>query len=286
MKRRRFLSIAAAALVSPQRVRAETVWRGLALGAATEIRLYGAADRATKALEGVGALLEQVETSFSLYRASELTRLNANGRLRPSDLFSQLMSLSADLNANTDGAFDPTIQSLWAALAKGALSAGPIGWHHLKIDKDIVLAPGQALTFNGIAQGFATDLVRDHLAQHGFARALINIGEYSALGGPFRLGVEDPEAGLLAQWQIRNGALAVSSAQATLVGGKPHILHPKGWPALWSTVAVHADRAVIADGLSTALTFLTRDRITEVKASLPGIARVGLVDFQGNLETV
>lgn len=286
MNRRRFLTITAAALALPCSARAETVWRGEALGAQAEVRLYGAADRARAALGGMADLMQEVETRFSLYRPSELTDLNGRGTLVPSPMFAELVALSDRLYTETDGAFDPSIQPLWVSLASGNSPTGPIGWQHLTIGPPIRLAPGQALTFNGIAQGYATDLVRTHLVRHGFARALVNMGEYGALGGPFRLGIADPDAGLLAQWQIRNGALAVSSARATLVGGNPHIIHPKGLPPLWSTVAVHADQAAMADGLSTALTFLTRERIRQVKARLPGIHRVALVDMQGNLETV
>lgn len=286
MNRRRFMSITAAALAMPRSARAETVWRGEALGAQAEVRLYGATDRAQAALRGMARLIEEVEMRFSLYRPSELTVLNTRGSLVPSPMFAELVALCDRLYAETDGAFDPSIQPLWVSLANGHSPTGPIGWRHLTIGPLIHLAPGQALTFNGIAQGFATDLVRAHLMRHGFARALVNMGEYGVLGGPFRLGIADPDAGLLAQWQIRNGAIAASSARATLIGGHPHIMHPKGMAPLWSTVAVHADRAAMADGLSTALTFLTRERIRQVKARVPGIHRVALVDLQGNLETV
>ncbi|NEX47933.1 FAD:protein FMN transferase [Pseudotabrizicola algicola] len=286
MKRRRFLSITAAALAWPRLAQAETVWRGTALGAETEVRLYGRQEQAQTALAGLEALLARVEDSFSLYRTSELTRLNRTGRLQPSAWFADLMTLSARLNLLTGGAFDPSVQPLWTALAEGHPPRGPVGWHHITLGPEITLANGQALTFNGIAQGFATDLVRHHLAGHGFAKALVNIGELAAMGGPFRLGIEDPEAGLLAQWHLRNSALAVSSARATLVGGKPHLLHPAGLPLLWSTVAVQAQSAALADGLSTALVFLTQDRIAALKQQMPEVSRIALVDPAGNLMTL
>ena len=91
------------------------------------------------------------------------------------------------------------------------------------------------------------DLVRDHLAAHGFTSALVNIGEYAALGGPFRLGIADPVAGMLAESVLTQGALAVSSPQAMQIGGQGHILHPQGQPPRWSTVAVEADSAALAD---------------------------------------
>lgn len=48
-------------------------------------------------------------------------------------------------------------------------------------------APSQALTFNGIAQGFATDLVADVLRDHCLTNTLVNIGEYRAMGGALAL---------------------------------------------------------------------------------------------------
>lgn len=287
MNRRRFLSITAAAMTLPQMARAEILWQGVALGADASLRLSGPTDRAEAALEGVQSLLDRVEATFSLYRSSELTRLNRTGVISPSDWFRQVVDLSGTLHSQTNGAFDPSVQPLWHALEAGQ-TADPshLGWGKVQTGSRITLLPGQALTFNGIAQGFATDLVRTHLANHGFDHALINIGEYAALGGPFRLGIGDPEAGLLADWHITGGALAVSSPGATLVAGRPHIQHPRGRPPLWATVAVQADSAAVADGLSTALVFLSRSQIATVKAARPDIRRVALVDAAGNLETL
>ena len=73
----------------------------------------------------------------------------------------------------TGGAFDPSVQPLWQALARGGdveAARALTGWERVTIGQDITLAPGQALTFNGIAQGFATDVVTDLLASRGFGR--------------------------------------------------------------------------------------------------------------------
>ncbi|RGP38051.1 FAD:protein FMN transferase [Pseudotabrizicola alkalilacus] len=287
MNRRRFLSITAAAMAVPQMAPAETLWQGGALGADASLRLSGRTDHAQAALDGLRSLLGRVEATFSLYRPSELTRLNRTGAITPSDWFRQVVDLSGTLHRQTGGAFDPSVQPLWQGWQSGQL-ADPalLGWDKVQTGSRITLMPGQALTFNGIAQGFATDLVRAHLARHGFDHALINIGEYAALGGPFRLGISDPQAGLLADWHLTGGALAVSSPMATLIAGRPHIQHPRGLPPLWATVAVQADSAAVADGLSTALVFLSRSQIASVTAARPDIRRVALVDAAGNLETL
>ena len=59
------------------------------------------------------------------------------------------------------------------------------------------LGSGQAVTLNGIAQGFAADRVREVLAAHGIRHALIDTGEIGGLGRkaggePWRVGIEHP----------------------------------------------------------------------------------------------
>ena len=59
-----------------------------------------------------------------------------------------------------------------------------VGWQHVEVSaRRITLRqPGMALTCNGIAQGHAADVARAALRSHGVEHALINTGEYAALG--------------------------------------------------------------------------------------------------------
>jgi thiamine biosynthesis lipoprotein len=287
LSRRRFLTICAASALWPRGAQAAG-WRGLALGAEVSVTLEGPGAEA--ALAGLPLLLARIEAVFSLYRESDLGRLNASGAARVSPWLGQALALCDRLHRLTGGAFDPTVQPLWRALAEGGDPGGArqtLGWGRVRLGETIVLGEGQALTLNGMAQGFAADLVRDWLAARGFTRALVDIGEQAALGGPWRIGIEDPAAGLLASRSLRDGrALATSSPRATLVAGQPHILHPRGLPPRWSTVVVEADSAALADGLSTALVFATAAEIAALRAALPELGPVVLVDETGNLQTV
>ncbi|HEX9857129.1 MAG TPA: FAD:protein FMN transferase [Paracoccaceae bacterium] len=292
MRRRRFLQIAAASALLPggAQAAAERRWQGRALGAEAEVRLSGDALAAEAALAAIPPLLARIEAEFSLFNpASALSRLNAGGGLSAvSPMFHDLCDLCDTLHRATGGSFDPTVQPLWRALADGgdvAGAAAPIGWGRVRRDAGIRLGPGQALTFNGIAQGFATDAVRALLATAGFSHALVNIGEFAALGGPFSLGIEDPAAGLLARRRISGTAIATSSPGALSIGGRPHILHPAGRAARWSTVSVEADSAALADGLSTALVFATAGEARGIRARLPGCGRITVVDAHGDLST-
>jgi FAD:protein FMN transferase len=287
MKRRRFLALSAAAVLLPQAVQASGVWRGLALGADARISLTGPQRQIDRAFAEIPALLDGIEEEFSLYRPqSALVRLNRTGRLVPSPRFARLCQICDQMHGLTRGVFDPTVQPLWQALAAGgdlAEARGAIGWQRVGLGAEMRLARGQALTFNGIAQGYASDLVAAHLRGLGFALGQVNIGEYVALGTPEAVSIADPLAGVLAELHLSDAALAVSSPMATLIAGQPHIQHPKGLPPLWSTVAVEAQSAALADALSTALVFATPAEIKAMRQRAAGLRRVYVVDAQGNL---
>ena len=286
MKRRRFLQIAAATLACPRGARART-WQGTALGADVSVTLIGPGAETT--LFRLRGTLDRLEALFSLYRPSALTALNATGTLSaPDPEFLALCRIIDAAHRLTAGRFDPTVQPLWTALAKGgdiAAARASIGWDRARVSPDRVeLSPGQLITFNGIAQGFATDVVTAELAATGFSQALVNIGEYRALGGPWRVGIADPTFGDLGQTTLTGRAVATSSPAAILVGGQPHILSRDGTAPSWSTVSVTAPTAAMADALSTAFCLMDRGAIRTTLATLPD-TQAQLVDRDGNLVT-
>lgn len=284
MNRRRFLQIVAAA-VAVGRPAAAAEWRGTALGADVAVMLRGPG--ADAALADLPGLLAQIEGTFSLYQPSELTAINAAGGGRPSALMARALALCDRLHGLTGGVFDPTVQPLWRALADGgdvAAAQAAVGWHRVTRAPDLRLAAGQALTLNGMAQGLAADLLRDWLAARGFRQALVDMGEQAALGGPFRLGIADEAGALLGTATLRGTALAVSAPGALRIGGRGHILHPAGLPPRWTTVAVEADSAALADGLATALVFADAAAVPALRRTEPGLRRVWLADTQGLTE--
>ncbi|ABV92431.1 ApbE family lipoprotein [Dinoroseobacter shibae DFL 12 = DSM 16493] len=296
LHRRRFLSISAAAMAAGPVAAAGagfTRWRGEALGAECEITLHAPPGKAQPALDAARAALRAVETQFNLYDpTSALARLNATGRLEaPEPMFLALMELSRQMYEATEGRFDPSIQPLWSALARGLdpeTAQAQVGWSRVRWDAGAVrLAPGQALSFNGVGQGFATDRVAETLAAHGMGRLLVNIGEFRGAGGPWRVGLSDPAHGLVGTRQITDGAIATSSPRALSLGGTAHILDPLGRRVpRWSTVSVEAETATVADALSTALCLMRREEIGAVQARVPALRRVTLIDHAGDLVTL
>lgn len=291
LSRRRFLTISAASLVAGRAGADTTQWQGRALGGDVSLTLRGPRSVTEPALRRALVVLAQVEDQFSLFdRASALSRLNAKGHLgKPDAMFNALMQAADRLHGQTSGLFDPSVQPLWRALAQGgdtAQARRAIGWHRVRFDPDaITLAPGQALTFNGIAQGFATDLVAQVMQEAGLTQTLVNIGEYRGTGGPWKLRLDDPTHGPMGLRTLdNNSAVATSSPLATPLGGQGHILHASA-PARWSTVSIEADDATTADGFSTALT-LAPEAVIRGVVGRYGIRRVTLIDPAGDLTTL
>ena len=290
MNRRRFLTVSAAFLALPAQAGAMPHrWRGQALGAEAEIVLLGDPAAADAAFSEIRQTLATVEASFSLFDpASELSRLNLQGSAVVSAGFADLLRLSDRLHDITDGLFDPSVQSLWRALFKGQPpSRRAVGWKRVLLKgARVSLAPGQALTFNGIAQGYATDLVAKALQVRGFGEVLVNVGEFKGRGRPWKIGLSDPTFGHLGTRTLTDGAIATSSPGAMSLGGGGHILHPGDGRAQWSTVSVEAASAALADGLSTALCLASIDQVATIRTRLPEVRRITLVDDQGRLRTL
>jgi thiamine biosynthesis lipoprotein len=290
--RRRFFQITAGVtslcLMGVQARAAALQWQGIALGAHAQIildhpdasRLTGLAVKEIRRLEAI----------FSLYQAdSQLAQLNREGRLSSPDLdMLRLCSLVSDIHQRTGGAFDPTVQSLWQLYAQAhaagrtlsedeiALGKALTGWGKVLVNPSEIRfgTNGTVLTFNGIAQGYIADRVVDLLRRHGVSDALVNTGEVAAMGTtkggnpwPVEIAKADmpPEA-------LSDQAIATSAPLGTtfdMDGSVGHILDPRTglFAPSWKQVSVIADKAVEADGLSTAFCLMSREDIEQAKGS-------------------
>lgn len=300
LSRRRFLAITAAAGLTGSAGAApapRVTWRGVALGAEVSITLDGPPEVTRPALARARHEIEAYEARFSLFRAaSDLSRLNAAGHLPDLDArWRAMLDLCDRLHRATGGRFDPTIQPLWLAHATGGdISAARalVGWGRVALPargrRGLHLDAGQALSLNGIAQGAASDAVRQVLREAGLTRLCVDIGETATAGGPWRMGVLDPERGRFGRVALRDTALAVSSPCALSVApGIFHILNPLGGEEpLWSSVAVVADSAAMADGFSTAACLMSTEEIAAAATLLDGVREVLLLDRRGRVERI
>ncbi len=290
--RRRFLTILAGTAALPALGRAATDrsapadpparWQGIALGASAQI-LIDHPDGARLLGRAVGEI-RRLEAIFSLYRPeSALSALNRTGTLEnpPFELL-ELLTIAGRIHRRTGGAFDPTIQPLWALHARCATQGraptpGEIGaarartgWAHLRFDAGAVhfLRPAMGLTLNGIAQGHIADRVAAMLRRAGVENVLVNAGEISALGdGPEGAGWRVRIAGTPQRAiRLKNRAIATSAPLGTTfdTGGRlGHIIDPRTGRAAarQAQVSVIAPSAAVADGLSTAFCLMQRPAI-------------------------
>ena len=295
LSRRRFLVISAAALgaTAPAVRAAPVTWRGFALGAEARLTIHAPPTLADQAIAAALSQLRQAEQLFSLYDpASALSQLNRTGVLRnPPPRFLDLTRLCTRVHAATAGVFDPSVQPLWQAAAhgEGIIKAARLaGWHKVSVTEQAIrLAQGQALTFNGIAQGYATDMVRAALGRLGLERVLVNAGEFAALGGPFRIGLADPEHGIFAACSLKNRAVATSSPGALQLHGAAHILHPAfDRRPKWVTVSTEAASAALADAASTAFCLMSEGEITAALARLPAGTNATLLAQDGSVKSL
>ncbi|WP_113912795.1 FAD:protein FMN transferase [Roseovarius dicentrarchi] len=290
--RRRFLAISAAAIALPGAISAQPVhiWQGTALGTHATVRLAHPDAEAISAR--VAAEISRLEDVFSLYRPeSALSQLNRAGRLQapPFELL-ECLSLAGAVHSATAGRFDPTIQPLWASYAEAsALGQMPgearlkaaralVGWDQISLDpSQISMAPGMALTLNGIAQGYIADRVASLLADEGLTNILIDTGEFRALGGhpgggawPVKLAAGGAVA-LTARALATSAPLGTTFDEGAQVG---HILDPvSGLPARsnWREITISARSAALADALSTAAClFPSKAEINACLASFAG----------------
>jgi len=287
--RRRFLTILAGAAVLPTLANAAANWRGIALGADAQIILDH--PNADALIASAVAEIRRLETLFSLRQDSQLTRLNAAGRLaNPAPEMLELLSICGAINARTGGAFDPTIQPLWALYAESfaagrtpspaQIFAANTGWQHVRFSPAEVsfAKPDMALTLNGIAQGFIADKIAALFRAEGVENVLIDSGEIVAVGTA-------PDG---AAWPVMlansggrvmplsNAAIATSAPLGTTfdgAGAVGHILDPRTRRpgGLWGQVSVSATSAALADGLSTAFCLLDA-------AGIRGAGSAGVLD--------
>jgi len=261
-------------------------WEGVALGARASLTLehYDEAE-AKSAIEAALAEVARLERIFSLFRPdSALARLNRDGRIddAPGDL-RVLLAEALSVAKRSAGAFDPTVQPLWALYARhfsvaNAAADGPgpeeiknalrlVDWRKVVINGANIrlLEPGMALTLNGVAQGYITDKVGDLLRARGFEHVLVNMGEELALGPkqgghPWQVGLANPKAPdrIMRSFPLVKGAVATSGGYGFRfdpAGRFTHILDPRTGACArrWASVTVLASRATKADALSTAL---------------------------------
>ena len=273
----------------PGRAKADVqlfTWEGTALGADSSITLaHTSREAAQKIIDLAVAEVERLEAIFSLHRPdSELARLNANGLLaRPSTDMLFLLTEAKRYGDISNGAFDVTVQPLWALYSdhfrrdpkdetgpaandiKKALAL--IDYRRIDVNPLFVALDrkGMGVTLDGIAQGYITDRVSELLRSHNVTNVLVNLGETRALdqhpeGRPWRIALKDPRDPQRTEQTIdlSNMAVATSGGYGTVFDGEGrfhHLFDPRTGKSATQHIGVSivTPRATQADALSTAI---------------------------------
>ncbi|MBC8240034.1 MAG: FAD:protein FMN transferase [Alphaproteobacteria bacterium] len=277
-------------------------WSGTALGAPARILIaHKSRKSAQQAVHNAIMELERIEDQFSLYRdTSQISRLNRDGHLEaPSLDMRNLLGISRHMSTLSNGAFDISVQPLWEMIARYVVDNARIQSipdspdliaarrlvNHRRIvlsENRILVDDGMALTFNGIAQGYATDRVISVIRTLGFNNVLVELGEAYGMGGPtqtqpWQVGIQGRsfDNGARPLIPLAGRALAVSSNVGTQFAPSHHLSHildPKsGMPVSDDryVYVMHAS-ATIADGLSTALCVMPSGRAGALLSRYPG----------------
>jgi len=290
MNRRRaleLLGLSSASLLSSCNRKQESqlqTYSSVAFGTEIHFQTHGISESLfQKVSDATTTRLAEIDTLFSLYNPdSAICQLNRNGFLEnPAQEFLQLIRSSISFGKKTKGLFDITVQPLWDFRQKWKQASIPeranlekepwaqaialIDYQKITTTEDRIsfAKPGMAITLNAIAQGHASDEVRNLLKQAGVKNALINIGEYAALGTapdgqPWPIRIRTKTNTEVPKTLDADMALAVSAGYGHTFdpeGRYHHIFRPTTGdnPKPESTITVTAPTATEADVLSTTL---------------------------------
>jgi len=242
----------------------------LVMGTTAEVRASGLVDP-TLAFDAAFAALVRVDDAMSVWKPSELMRLNHTGAGRVSADLLSVLTGALEIASASGGAFDPTVEPL--VRATGGLG-GPhralgdaerrrllarVGFRRVHVaaaTAEVRLDPGTRLDFGGIAKGYAADLALAALRSARATSGFVDLGGSSlgVFGESLIIDVRDPEGPGATPW----ASFRVEEAAVATSGGdqRPgHIFDPRtGRPATRALSAtVVARTGIEADALSTAV---------------------------------
>jgi FAD:protein FMN transferase len=240
-----------------------------------------------------------VDRLLSVYNpSSQVFRLNRDGVLdQPDPHLLVVLAQARALSVISKGAFDMTVQALWrtchdAAAQQGTpaerdrlIAKSKVGWDKVTVSSaQIALRkPGMQITLNGLAQGYAADLVLASLRAGGIEHALVETGACCAAGHkpgqlPWTLGVTDPrQPGTRAASVQMDGRCLATSGDYT-AAFTPDFLHHHIFdpatgdsPRELASATVVAPSSILADGLSTAFMVMGARKAHAAAAGMPGV---------------
>jgi thiamine biosynthesis lipoprotein len=256
-----------------------------------------------KAQLAVETALRGVNQAMSTYDpTSEISRLNRSktgGPLTVSEPFAEVMKVSVDVHAATDGAFDVTVGPLVRVYGFGpdeeralppattlATIAESVGLLHVRFDEKArtvqKLKDGVELDFSGVAKGYGVDRAARALEELGIVHYMVEVGGEIRVRGekkpktPWLLAIEEPLTGErrihgTLSLPSSGGALATSGDYRNFrnIAGQlvSHTFDPRTKrpvPRRTASVSVVRSTAAEADAIATAMNVLEPKRALEI----------------------
>lgn len=295
-------------------------------GIPAEIRLYaGGPEGQTAALvENAWRVFEGVGPVFNAFDPkSETSMINADGSTTPipvSDEFKQVFGISADLWAETGGAFDVTSWPLKMLYRESERNNSLPSKEQIEgarervgLAKSAILGgflrrsvPGIGFDFGGLVKGWAVDKATALAVASGAQSGLVRIGGEirtfgtSPEGGNWKIGIQDPLEHTAIHGVIETiGDVAISTSgnyeQGLVINGKKvhHIVDPisgetANTDVLGVTVVVMSgeNKNARADGLATAMTVLGPIEGLKVVGNMTGVEVLFIISDGSEIEDV
>ncbi len=269
------------------------------------ITAYG--PKAKAGISAARARIKEIERELSVTDPeSVVARLNAAGgkNFEVTDDVASLTDFALKMNAETDGAFDPTLYPILRAWGfttdeRRVPSSAEIdelkkltGADKIFTDgKTVRLAKGSMVDFGALGKGLAADEAAKSLRGAGVTSAVLNLGGDvrtvgSRTGGPWRIGVRAPGGGLLGVLETGEAAIVTSGGYERFFKGPDgqiywHILDPAtGCPARSGVVSstVAGESGTMCDALSTAFFVMGADKTADYWRAHEGFEFILLTD--------
>ncbi len=289
-------------------------WRGGVMGTSLQLEVLGTdVAELDRVLGLVLDELRRVEDVFTVWRESELTRLNdraGQGPIPVSRELALVLATSIECGRVTRGAFDVSyfpLRSLWNYQAEhptlptqaeidAALAF--VDWSRIEVDleKNTVAMPaGFSIDLGGIAKGYGIDRAMSVMLEQGVKNGLVQAGgDTKALGRKFgeswQIAIKNPRhpGELFAVLPVVNQCVQTSGDYERFVeiDGQRyhHIIDPRtGRPSQGCMSAtVIGPEATFADGIATAMCVLGPQAGMEIIEQLDRVEAV-LVGMDGEV---
>lgn len=253
---------------------------------------YGEQESREAAVNAAKEETERLENLFSTeIESSEIAKINAFGGGKVSEDTLLLLKRARELCALTEGAFDISIYPLMCAWGF------PEKTYHIPPDTEIAELKkkidaaqivldeengyvsfgmeGMQIDLGGIAKGYASARIMEIYREKGIVSGLVSLGGNVQVlgtkpdGSLWNIALQNPDKGedYLGILQVKDRAVITSGSYERYFEQDGvryhHILDPAtGYPAdsEWVSVTVVSEDGTLADGLSTALFIMGKDR--------------------------